>query len=372
MINNKKILTGVIPTLLILCGFALTLGGCSTESKAEEAAAEAKAPAGPPAMNVVGFKSQMTRLAETISIIGTLESNESVEIRSEISGTIEKINFEEGQRVNSDTLLFQIDKDKLQASYDQALANLKLAQTTASRYKNLVQSKAVSQQEYDQTVATLESNRATVILAKEQLADATITAPFAGVMGERLVSVGQFVAQGTPLGSLYNKDPVKVTFHVPERHIGAINEGQGIEMNVTAFPDKTYEGKVYFISPSVDETTRTVLVKARVPNPEGLLRAGMFANLDLILKVKEDTIMIPETALIIKGDNVSVYTVTEEDTVSLRPVTVGTRQKGMVEIVTGLDAEEVVVTEGYQKIGPGSKVNVRFEDPSEKQLYEII
>ena len=350
---------------------AMVAGGCTSESKAEQPA-EAKGPSGPPTVNVVGFKSERINLSDRISVIGSLESNESVEIRSEIGGTVERINYEEGQRVKAGDLLFQIDKDKLQASYDQARANLKLAETTANRYKNLVQTKAVSQQEYDQTVATLESNRATVALAKEQLADATIVAPFDGVMGERLISVGQFVAQGTAMGSLYNKDPMKVTFHVPERHIGEIREGQMVETKVAAFPDQVYKGKVYFISPSVDETTRTVMVKARVPNKDGLLRSGMFASLELILQVKDDAILIPETALIIKGDTVSVYTVGEDDTVALQPVTVGTRQKGMVEIVSGLEPEEVVVTEGYQKIGPGSKVNVRFEDPAEKKFYEII
>lgn len=347
----------------------MTAGGCSGESKAEQTP---KGMGGPPTVNVVGFKSLRTDLTDKIAIIGSLESNESVELRSEINGTIERIKFDEGQRITAGELLFQIDMEKLKASYDQALANLKLAETTAKRYKNLVQTKAVSQQEYDQTVATLESNRATVALAREQLADATIKAPFDGIMGERLVSEGQFVSQGTALGSIYNQDPMKVTFHVPERYVGEIREGQNIAMQVAAYQDKTYEGEVYFIAPNIDEATRTAMVKARVPNPDSKLRSGMFANLELILNVKKDTVLVPETALIIKGDAVSVYTVDEEDTAQLRPITVGVRRDGMVEIVNGLDAEEVVITEGYQKIGPGSKVSVRFEDQTDKKFYEII
>ncbi|MBZ0165822.1 MAG: efflux RND transporter periplasmic adaptor subunit [Candidatus Omnitrophica bacterium] len=355
---------------LSVCLLALlAAGGCSSDSTAQQSP---QGHGGPPTVNVVGFKSLRSDLSDKISIIGSLESNESVELRSEISGTIERIKFDEGQRIKAGELLFQIDMEKLKATYDQAQANLKLAETTAHRYQNLVQSKAVSQQEYDQTVATLESNRATVALTREQLSDATITAPFDGVMGERLVSEGQFVGQGTPLGSLYSQDPMKVTFNVPERYVGAIREGQGIALRVAAYKDKNYEGKVYFISPNIDRTTRTVLVKARVPNPQGQLRSGMFANLELIFEVKKDAILIPETALIIKGDSVSVYTVGDDDTVALRPINVGTRRDGMVEILSGLQAEEVVVTEGYQKIGPGSKVSVRLEDPTEKKFYEII
>lgn len=366
-----KIFAGQRANHFLIFGFtfilASSLSGCSQESKAEQ-----PAKMGPMSVNVVGFKAVKQDLQNKISIIGSLESNESVEIKSEINGAIEEINFTEGARVKAGDVLIRIEKNKLKASYDQALANLKLAETTAQRYENLVKSKAVSQQEYDQAAASLESNRATVELVKEQLEDATITAPFDGVMGERFVSMGQYISQGTRLTYLFNQDPIKIVFRVPERYLGDLKKGQTVKMKVAAYKDKEYEGDVYFIDPKIDETSRTALVKAKVPNPSGQLREGMFASVDLILEVQKDSIVIPESALIVKGDNISVYTVGSEDAVELRTVTTGKRFDGMVEIISGIKEDEVIVTEGYQKIGPGSKVTVRFEDPSERKFYEII
>lgn len=348
--------------------FSSAVSGCSQESKAEQ---PAKA-MGPMATNVVAFKAVKQDLQDKIPMIGTMESNESVEIKSEINGTIETINFTEGSAVEAGDVLIQIDQKKLQAAYDQALANLKLAETTAQRYENLVKSKAVSQQEYDQAAASLEANKATVALAKEELEDATITAPFDGIMGERSVSIGQFISQGTQLTFLFSQDPIKVVFHVPERYLGGIKKGQSVQMKVAAYKDKDYVGEVYFVDPKIDETTRTALVKAKVANPNGELKEGMFASVELILDVKKDSIIIPEIALIVKGDTLSVYAVAAGDTVELRTVTAGKRINGMVEILSGVNEGEVIVTEGYQKIGPGSKVTVRFEDYSEKKFYEII
>ena len=358
----KKIKTTV--TLLILFSLVPLWSGCSR-----------KGPAGPPQRpptNVVGFKTEQKDLSDTISMVGTLQANESVNIKSEIDGLIEKINFQEGQHVHKGDVLFQVEKNKLQAAYEKAEANLKLAETTAKRYENLVKSQAVSQQEYDETVATLQSNRAAVALAKEQLEDATILAPFDGVMGERLVSVGQYISQGTQLSSIYNQDPIKAEFHVPERYLSDVKLGQTVKFKVAAYKDTSYDGKVYFIDPKIDTVTRTALVKAHVANPEGELREGMFANVELIVSVSKDAVVIPEAALIVKGDDVFVYVVKDDQTVELRPVTTGKRFEGLVVIDKGLAKGEVIVTEGYQKIGPGSKVNVRFEDSSKKKLYEII
>ncbi|MCA9405951.1 MAG: efflux RND transporter periplasmic adaptor subunit [Candidatus Omnitrophica bacterium] len=351
--------------LIVMAVMTLAAIGCS---KKEENAGP------PPGMstNVVGFKTEARDVEDKISVVGTLEANESIDIITEVNGTIERILCEEGQAVRKGDVLFEIDRNKLQTAYDQAVADLKLAETTAQRYENLVKSKAVSQQEYDQTVATLESARAAKIFAQEQLNDATIKAPFDGVMGERLVSEGQFTTQGKLLSFLFNQNPMKIKFNVPERYLNDVKVGQLITMNFAAFKDREFQGKVYFVDRKVSEKTRTILVKAYVDNPDGILLEGMFANVDLVFDVKKGALVIPETALIIKGDEVLVYVVGEDQAVQIRPVKVGKRFDGMVVIDEGLSVEETVVTEGYQKIGPGSPVNVRFEDPSERKVYEII
>ncbi len=312
-------------------------------------------------INVVAFESKSQPISEKISLVGSVIANESVEIKSEIDGTIEEINFKEGQFVKEGEILFRIDQKKLQAILAQAQANLKLAEATAKRYKALVESMAVSRQEYDQAISTLEVNRATMELTKEQLRDATIEAPFDGVMGKRLVSRGQFITKGISLSFLVNQNPVKAEFNVPERFLSKVKVDQTIQIRVAAYPDEYFGGEVYFIDPQIDEQTRTVLVKAYVPNTESKLRAGMFANLDLIIDVRAKAIVIPEEALIVKGDTVSVFVINDEDSVNLRFIETGTRFDGMVEVINGLTEGDRVVTEGHQKLRNGAKVNPRFK-----------
>jgi membrane fusion protein (multidrug efflux system) len=325
-------------------------------------------------VNVVGFAAKKQPIEEKINLVGTLEANEQVEIKSEIDGLIEDIRFQEGQSVDKDDILFTIDQTKLNSVVEQAQADLHLAQTTAKRYEELVKNLAVSKQEYDQTVATLESSRAALELAKAQMADAIIIAPFAGTMGERLVSIGQFIAKGTSLGFVVDTDPVKASFHVPERYLGQLKIGQKVEMNVAAYPEESFLGEVYFIDPKVNQETRTALVKALVSNEDGRLRPGMFANLSLITKLRPEAVVIPETALLINLSQVKINVVDEDQTVHSRDVKTGIRFDGMVEIVEGLQGGDIVVIEGTQKVRDGSAVNVSFpgEKPAEQTVEQQV
>jgi len=318
-------------------------------------------------VNVVAFKSQKQPVSENISLVGNMAANEYVEIKSEIDGIIEFIGFEEGQRVKKGDILFRVDEKKLRAALAQVQANLKLSHASAERYKALIQSKAVSQQEYEQAIATLEMDEATVDLTKAQLSDALIVAPFDGIMGARSVSEGQFIAKGASLSSIINQDLMKAEFNVPERYLNKVQQNQDIEIIVAAYPDKKFKGSVYFINPQIDELTRTVLVKAKVPNGEGLLRRGMFANLNLIVDVRDDAIVIPESAIMLRGESVNIFAVDEEGFARLRQARVGLRFDGMVQIVSGLSEGEIVVVEGHQKLREGVKVNMKFQEETPQQ-----
>lgn len=324
-------------------------------------------PGGGFVVNVVGFTVQPRVIEDKINLVGTLEANEQVEIKSEIDGVVEEITFAEGQPVKKDDVLFSIDQRKLAAALQQAQANLQLAETTARRYEELVKTQAVSQQEYDQTVANLATARAALVLGQEQLEDATIKAPFDGTMGERLVSTGQFVSKGASLGFLVDYDPVKVSFYIPERYLGDIRTGQKVEMTVAAYPEETFTGEVYFIDPTINQDTRTALVKGTVPNPQNRLRPGMFAGLNLITRVRSAGIAVPESALMVNLDTVKIYVADSGGTAHSRSVKTGMRFDGMVEITDGLAPGEVVVTEGIQKIRDGAKVNLRLADAAAKE-----
>lgn len=317
------------------------------------------------AVNVVAEPVKAEKIEEKISLVGNLQADEAVEIKNQIDGLIQEIGFTEGQTVKAGQMLFVIDADKLKATLAQTQASLGLAQTTFDRLSTLIKSNAISQQEFDQASSDLESRKAQIDLIKAQLKETQILAPFDGVMGERKVSIGQFVNTGTTLTYLINQNPMKAEFRVPERFLGQLKEGQGIEVSVAAYPNERFSGEVYFIDPQIDEMSRTALVKAKLPNQEGQLRRGMFANLSLIVSIRDEALTVPETALIPKSDDVFVFVVDKENKAQMKKVQVGIRLVGKAEILDGLANGEQVIVEGFQKIGPGSLVAIKAPEKAD-------
>ena len=308
------------------------------------------------AVQAVVAEAKVQPVNETLSLVGSVAANEMVEIKSETDGTLEEVLFTEGQRVKQGDLLIRLDESKFTASVNEAEANFKLSETTYERSKQLFRDKLVSQQEYDQAAAQYQANKASLELKKRLLKDARIYAPFKGIMSSRQVSPGQVIARNTTLTWIIDLDPVKVELNVPERFVSQLKIGQKIEITVAAYPGRTFLGEVFFIAPFVESATRTAQVKARIDNPNAELKPGMFANLNLTLKLKEDAIVIPESSVIASGDRNIIYVLDKEDAAQIRPVKVGIRQAGLVEIINGLKPGERVVAEGIQKIRPGAKV----------------
>jgi len=171
---------------------------------------------------------------------------------------------------------------------------------------------------------------------------------------------------------LTDLDPVKIEINVPERFVGALKIGQPIEIKVAAYPGKKFKGEIYFISQQLDPTTRTVLIKGKVPNPDSQLKPGMFANLDLTVAVREKALVIPERGLsrVLNDNKAMVFIVDDKSKAQMRPVKLGIRLAGEVEIVEGLQPGEKVIVEGLQKIGPGSVVKVAAK-PTEKESEKV-
>ncbi len=342
-----------MPTLksLIVIILCVSMVGCS-KSK------DAGAGHGGFSIPVVGVKITPQLIQEKVPVIGSLSANEAVEMKSEIDGTVREINFEEGQKVKKGDVLIVLDRAKLEATLAQAQANADIAQTTFKRMGSLVEGGAVSQQEFDQSKSEVAAKGAQADLIKAQLADTQIIASFDGTVGARQVSLGQVISKDTLLTVLIDGDPMKADFHVPERYMGRLKIGQPVELKVAAYGDKVFKGEVYFIDPQVDELTRTVLVKAKIPNPDGELRRGMFVKLDLVISEKSNGLAVPEVALIPKNDDVFLFTIDAEGKAQMQMVKTGVRMPGMVEIISGLKAGDTVITEGFQKIGPGAPVQL--------------
>lgn len=320
----------------------------------------AGAPSKMPPPQVVVAEARIERVVETLPRVANIQANEMVEIKSETDGVVQEIFFQEGQKVEKGQLLLKLDETKLAATLAQAEANFKLSEANFARSQQLFQDKLISQQEFDQNAAAFQANQANLDFTKRALKDARIYAPFEGVVSSRLVSPGQIITKNTILTWLIDYDPVKVEFHVPEKFLGQVQEKQRIDVTVEAFPKEKFSGDVFFVSPYVDPTNRTALVKAYIPNPKMQLRPGMFANLDLTLVVRENSTVIPEAAIaqILTNSQAIVFAIDSSGAAQMRKIRTGVRLVGSVEVLDGLKPGEQVIVEGLQKVVPGAPVRI--------------
>jgi membrane fusion protein, multidrug efflux system len=332
----------------------MAVAGCKRGG--DQDAAEAVFP-----VRVVVEEARQEPVFERLSLVGTLLPNEWVEIQSEMEGMVEAVHFEEGQRVGKGDLLVQLDESKLAAALAQAEANHTLSAASLERSRQLYATQMISHQEYDQAASTAKVDEAALHLKKRELRDARIMAPFDGVTGVRQVSPGQVIALHSVLTRVVDIDPVKVEFNVPERYLRQLDSGQEVVIRLAAFPGETFAGNVYFIAPELDAQMRTAAVRARLPNPDGKLRPGMFASLDLTLGIRDEAVVVPEIALIPRGDTITVFIVDAENTAQIRTVKTGLRVNGVIEIIEGLEGGERVITEGYLKTRPGGPVIISNE-----------
>jgi membrane fusion protein (multidrug efflux system) len=327
----------------------------------------------PPQRGAFAVPVQLARVVQkpldiTIQSIGTLIANESVILRPEISGRITDIYFTEGQPIEKGTKLFKIDDRLARAELKQAAANLKLARLNFNRFKKLVNTGAATRQRYDEALAGLGVAEANLDLARTRVDYATIKAPFTGVIGLRHISPGDYINIGQDLANFVSHNPMKVNFSIPETQAGKLKVNQNIVMEVEALPGQQFSGVVYALDPQLNIEGRSVSLRAHVPNKQGLLRPGYFARIALQLDHKESALTIPESAIVPRGDAKFVYVLQPDQSVVLTPVTLGARQAGEVEILTGLQANAQVVTSGQIKLRAGAKVrDIAAMHPPTKQ-----
>ncbi len=290
-----------------------------------------------------------------LTAVGSLRSNESVIIRPEIAGRIAEFKFDEGQRVSKGQPLVVLDDSVWRAEVEQAQAALELAQSNYDRAVDLLKRKVGTSKARDETLAELRADQAALELAKAKLAKTVIRAPFDGVVGLRKVSVGDFVDVGKDIVNLEQIDPLKADFRVAEVYVGAVKRGQRLELGADAFPGEHFAGEVYAVDPLIDESGRSILLRAKLPNPDGRLRPGLFVRVSLVLNERDDAIQVPEQALVPQGQDQFVFKVADGKAAHTK-VQVGIRRDGMAEITDGLAPGDVVVTAGQLKIRDGVQV----------------
>ncbi|SFX54228.1 efflux RND transporter periplasmic adaptor subunit [Marinospirillum alkaliphilum] len=306
-----------------------------------------------PAMPVEAVKVEPRQLIVDTQLVGTLLADEATLISSELAGRLAQVHFTDGQRVQTGTRLFSLDASIERAQLERAKAAAELAEVEYQRAEDLLRRNAGSANVRDAALATLRINQAEVKLAEERLAKMTLTAPFHGVLGIRQVSPGDYLTPGQPLVALLATDPLRVEFRIPEVLLRDVSQGQQVEMTFDALTNQRFSGEVMTVSPQVDASGRSLLVQARLANPDNLLRPGMFARVRLILDTRDNALLVPEEALVPEGRNQYVFRIVDgvADKVQVTP---GHRLRGEVEITSGIQAGDRVVTAGQLKLRPGS------------------
>jgi len=296
------------------------------------------------------------RLERAVSAVGTLRSHDSVMLRPEISGRIAEINFAEGGKVEKGQVLVRLDDSVAKARLQQARANLQLAGSQYRRSVELNKQGFVSRQARDEAGSNLAVQQAAVALAEAELEKTAIQAPFNGLVGLRTVSVGDYVGPGTDLVPIEAIDPLNVDFRIPEQFLSTVAVGSRLQVSFDALAGFEREGSVGAISPLVDVGGRSLLLRANVPNPDDLLRPGLFARVQLEL-AETQGLVVPESALAPSGDAQYVYRV-EGGVVKRIMVQIGQRMGASVEIVHGLNEGDDVIVSGLQKVRDGIEVEI--------------
>ena len=331
-----------------------TVGGVPAAS-----AAKPGAPAGGPpggfAMAVEIAQVASVSLDDEVSAVGSLKSVDSVVLRPEVSGRVAAIRFADGQKAARGAVLIELDAQTQAAELQQAAANLGLAQANLKRNEELIEKKFVSQRALDETRAQLKVQEAAVALAEARLAKMSLRAPFAGVVGLRSVSVGDYVKDGQELVNFEGGSALKVDFRLPEMHLTKLAKGQRVELTSDAMPGRHFSATLDAIDPLIDANGRSLAVRARLDNPEGTLRPGMFVRVRLVFVRRDNVLTIPEQALVPAAQGTTVFVVADGKA-KQAPVKTGQRRAGSVEIVDGLKAGDSVVTAGQLKLRDGAPV----------------
>lgn len=335
---------------LLLVATGAGLAACKGD--AEGAGVGAAGPGGPPGgMQLPVETTRLTaqRLMGGVAAVGSLRADEQVVVRPEVSGRISQIHFTEGGTVRAGQPLFSLDASLARAALNEASANLENSRRAASRAGQLVGQQMIARADYDRARASLGVDQARVASARAALSKMTLSAPFSGQVGLRDVSVGEVVNAGQALVTLVRLDPIEVDFSVPESQLPKLQRGQGIRVEVDAYPGDTFGGEVVAIDPVVDPNSRSAKLRARIANPDGRLRPGQFAKLQLdVGGGNASAILVPEQALMQDGETRFVYTVVDGKA-KRTEVQTGTRTPGFVQVTQGLKAGDVVITAGQAK-----------------------
>ncbi|MBY0224910.1 MAG: efflux RND transporter periplasmic adaptor subunit [Hyphomicrobium sp.] len=367
---------GTLLVLLVLCAAAAAwvFGGMpgreailATPPPSTNVAAQRGSGSGPTrAIAVEVAEARAARTSTDIRAIGSLQSDETVQLAPEIAGRVSEIDFVEGTKVKAGDVLVRLDDALVRAEVTDAEARLSFAEANNERARQLSRTGNVTERSRDEALTNFETARAALELAKTRLDKHLLRAPFDGIAGVRNVSVGAFVAVGTPVVNIEKIDGLKVDFKVPEIYLTSISVGQVVDVTVDALPGRTFAGKIYAVNPLIDVNGRALQVRARLDNEDLVLRPGLFARILIKGAVQRDVVVVPESAILPRAGDNFVFRVSDGKAQEVG-VKLGERSDATVEITEGVTPGDLVVTAGQHKLRDGATVEVVASHPHSDQ-----
>lgn len=297
-------------------------------------------------------------LEEQLTSTGTIQANESAELRSEVSGKIIRLNIAEGSKVSKGMLLVKINDADLQASLSKLESQLKLNETKADRLNQLLTLNGISKEEFEELQNLIDGNKADVNYLKAQIEKTEIRAPFDGIIGLRTVSEGSYVSSEKVIATIQQINPVKIDFSLPEKYSSQIKKGGLVTFTVEG-NKQTFNGTIYAIEPKIEAATRTVNIRARCDNSDATLLPGSFAKIHLVLDKTDNALLIPTQAVIpvLKGKKVFI---SQNGIAISRMIETGVRTESHVEVSDGLLPGDTVIVTGIMQLRDSVPVNVQI------------
>ena len=350
------------PLVIVLALLGVVFGGIfGWKAYQSYQTQQARSQAIPPAVIVSSANVAKERWEARVDSVGGLRAIQGVNVSPEVAGTVAAISFESGHRAEQGELLLQLDASAEQAELRALHAQLGLARLDYQRQRGLKERTAVSQQQLDRAKSLMDSLAAEAEEQEALIARKSIRAPFSGELGIRQVNVGDYLSPGAHIVTLQQLDPIYADFTVPERYLRTLAVGQAIEVEVAAYPDETFTGRVTAISPKVEEKTRNVVLQGTLENGDLRLRPGMFARVSVLVGEIDELLTLPRSAITFYPYGESVFLVQDRDdelVVERRQVTTGRIRQGRVEVVSGLSLGERVVSAGQLKLRNGQRVRI--------------
>jgi len=301
----------------------------------------------------------MGTIIDEVEAIGTAKANESVSLTSRVTDTVSKVNFEDGNYVETGQILVELTNSEETALLAEAQASVDEATRQFNRLQNLISQNLASQTQLDIEQARMQTSQARLEAIIARLDDRLIRAPFSGVLGFRNVSPGTLLSPNIVVTTLDDIGIIKLDFSVPELYLAALSKGQEVIATSPAYPDRQFVGEVRTIDSRVDPVTRSITIRAHLANNDRLLRPGMLLTVNLI-RSRSFALLVPEEAIIPIQNKHFVY-VAQEGVAKRVEVEVGRMQPGTVEILSGLSEGQQVITQGIIKVRPGSKIEIKGE-----------